>query len=329
MEIYLYTNSINGKPYVGKTEVTSVQRWKGHLGDVRSGSQRYFHRAIRKYGEDAFARQILERDVPTIERLNELETAWIYLMDSKAPHGYNMSDGGEGQSGFHFSKASRQKMSASSKGRKFSAEHKRKIGDQSRGRVVSSKTRKKLSRKIKAKWQEDEQYRSRSLTWLKSDRHRELVSQSGKGRVYPPEFGEKISARMKGKMAGSLNPFYGKQHSPESIQKMSEAKQGSTASEETRAKMRIASKKRWEDPEERKKFGDKIRGKHHSLETRAKIKASLNSPEVQARLSAVHSNPSEELRYKFGSGRRGKPHKPETIAKMKAAWALRKQRQLA
>ena len=107
---------------------------------------------------------------------------------------------------------------------------------------------------------------------------------------------------------------------------MGEAKQGSTASEETRAKMRIASKKRWEDPEERKKFGDKIRGKHHSLETRAKIKASLNSPEVQARLSAVHSNPSEELRYKFGSGRRGKPHKPETIAKMKAAWALRKQR---
>ena len=244
--IYCATNSVNGKCYVGKTDKpTWASRWASHCHQASHGSQLAFHRAIRKYGPEKFDLQILAH-APAGEQLNKMETIWIFLMGAKGRNGYNLSDGGEGQSGFHFSKASRQKLSTSLKGRKFSAEHRRKIGDKSRGKVLSSKTRRKLSRKIKAKWQEDEQYRDCSLTWLKSDRHRELVSKASKGREYPPEFGRKISAALKGKMAGSLNPFYGKQHSPESIRKMSEARQGIIASEETRAKMSAAGKKRWE-----------------------------------------------------------------------------------
>jgi group I intron endonuclease len=96
MFIYLATNRVNGKPYVGKTEKTLETRWKWHLNSARKGGPNLIHRALRKYGDDAFSLQIIERDVPTKERLAELEAIWIILMNSKIPNGYNMSDGGDG-----------------------------------------------------------------------------------------------------------------------------------------------------------------------------------------------------------------------------------------
>ena len=49
--VYLITNTVNGKVYVGQTINGLSKRWKGHKNDVRNGSQNPLHRAIRKYGE--------------------------------------------------------------------------------------------------------------------------------------------------------------------------------------------------------------------------------------------------------------------------------------
>lgn len=96
--IYVHTNLINGKKYVGMTEKTMMERWAVHIKDSRSriGKKsycRYFHSAIRKYGEDAFAHEVLEVVVGK-DVADEAERHWIAQLNCRAPHGYNIAAGG-------------------------------------------------------------------------------------------------------------------------------------------------------------------------------------------------------------------------------------------
>jgi group I intron endonuclease len=54
MLIYEAINKVNGKAYVGLTSTTLEKRKAAHLRSARSGSNAYFHKAIRKYGPDNF-----------------------------------------------------------------------------------------------------------------------------------------------------------------------------------------------------------------------------------------------------------------------------------
>jgi hypothetical protein len=53
--VYLITNTVNGKRYVGKTHRASRKRWADHCSAAKRGSQYPLHCAIRKYDKDAFA----------------------------------------------------------------------------------------------------------------------------------------------------------------------------------------------------------------------------------------------------------------------------------
>jgi group I intron endonuclease len=92
MFVYLITNTINGKRYVGQTKNTLEQRWKSHRS--RSGCT-ILYNAIQKYGADNF---IVESicEPPTVELAHEMEKYFIVVYNSKTPNGYNMTDGGEG-----------------------------------------------------------------------------------------------------------------------------------------------------------------------------------------------------------------------------------------
>jgi group I intron endonuclease len=58
--IYLITNMVNGKYYVGQHKSVEPQiRWKKHLVSARGGSPYALHSAIRKYGEDNFKIELL------------------------------------------------------------------------------------------------------------------------------------------------------------------------------------------------------------------------------------------------------------------------------
>ena len=57
MGIYLITNRINGKKYVGQSK-NIKQRWKEHISRERNTM---IHNAIKKYGEENFYFKILER----------------------------------------------------------------------------------------------------------------------------------------------------------------------------------------------------------------------------------------------------------------------------
>ncbi len=99
MYIYVVTNLINGKQYVGKTCKTVEEQWKNHLEKARAGKRNHLYRAIRKYGSNVFVAEGLTT-CSTIEQLNELEKMWIILLRTYSlDSGYNMTFGGDGCSG--------------------------------------------------------------------------------------------------------------------------------------------------------------------------------------------------------------------------------------
>jgi group I intron endonuclease len=91
--IYLVTNKVNGKIYVGQTGLTIEERFKSHIWSRNKDD--HFHAAIRKYGEDAFVIQELGK-FESLEEANNAESLWIISLrsyDSKI--GYNTKFGGE------------------------------------------------------------------------------------------------------------------------------------------------------------------------------------------------------------------------------------------
>ena len=117
MLIYKVTNQINHKSYVGKTELSFNIRKSNHLSDARRGYEFAFHRALRKYGEEAFVWEIIETDIEDKTLLDDRERYYIALYESFGPKGYNMSEGGEGQTGWVPSNNTRAKWSEQRKGR--------------------------------------------------------------------------------------------------------------------------------------------------------------------------------------------------------------------
>lgn len=114
--IYLITNLVNGKRYVGKIILTLAKRWSLHKSDARRGTGFPISRAIRKYGAKNFSIEVLALAVP--RRLDGLEKKFIKylntLVDNKC--GYNSDEGGRGNRGF-FSKETRLKIAAVQKAR--------------------------------------------------------------------------------------------------------------------------------------------------------------------------------------------------------------------
>ena len=80
-----------GKVYIGITKRKPQKRWKGGLGYE---SNRYFFRAIQKYGWDNFKHEILETNLTQAEA-SERERYFIKLYNSTNPDcGYNIEAGG-------------------------------------------------------------------------------------------------------------------------------------------------------------------------------------------------------------------------------------------
>lgn len=124
--IYIATNQINLKSYVGLT-TDFEKRKREHL---RTKAGTHFHKALRKYGADAFEWRVLEDGIPE-SRLGNREELWIAYYDS-CNNGYNSTHGGE--YGGIPSDETRAKMSVSQRGRTQTEEAKAKISQANKGR---------------------------------------------------------------------------------------------------------------------------------------------------------------------------------------------------
>lgn len=117
-QVYVHTNIVNGKNYVGQTTAGMENRWKLHLRCARSTKTPAYAgliaRAIRKYGVDAFEHHVLSV-VGSQARLDNLEKVWIILLQAKTPTGYNLADGGYAAAGHKVSSEVRARLSAATK----------------------------------------------------------------------------------------------------------------------------------------------------------------------------------------------------------------------
>lgn len=96
--IYLITNDINNKQYIGKTEYETIdKRWKEHLRDYQKDrcKQRPLYKAMNKYGIEHFHIQAIEY-ILLNEDLVEKEIYWINKYNTYQ-NGYNATKGGDGK----------------------------------------------------------------------------------------------------------------------------------------------------------------------------------------------------------------------------------------
>lgn len=140
-QIYLITNIVSGKIYIGQTISSLTKRFRDHYHYAirkRKQNDSVFCKAIRKYGRENFKIECICMSLDK-DALNEAEI--ILIKDYKCQDrniGYNIQHGGQlSSTGRKASEETRRKLSESHKGYKHTEEQKRKISLASKGRVHS------------------------------------------------------------------------------------------------------------------------------------------------------------------------------------------------
>jgi group I intron endonuclease len=181
MIIYKTTNLLNGKVYIGQDS---------HNNPNYLGSGILLIRAIKKYGRENFKKEVIDI-AESLEDLNEKEIYWIKFCNCKTPNGYNLTDGGEGSTGFIFSEQSKRKLSEIRRGKKrkpCSEERKKKISEGCKGKNTGeSNPAKRLEVRQKIS---------------KNNPNKRLEVREKKRKLKPEGFGQKVSERQKGKKRG-------------------------------------------------------------------------------------------------------------------------------
>ena len=98
--VYMHTNVLTGKSYVGITYQGMRRRWKQHVAQATCIAKRNtvrFHNAIAKHGPDCWIHSVLET-CAGLNEANEAEKKWIAELQTHTT-GYNSTIGGDGVTG--------------------------------------------------------------------------------------------------------------------------------------------------------------------------------------------------------------------------------------
>lgn len=142
MFVYLITNKLNGKQYVGQTIGTIEGRWRRHTWPCNAKSGRMpISLAISKYGKENFLVEKLG-EYESLDELNAAEKAFADALNTWSPNGYNLKAGnGIGA----MSEVTKEKIRKANLGRKVSDETRWRLSASHVGLRRSEATRQKLS----------------------------------------------------------------------------------------------------------------------------------------------------------------------------------------
>lgn len=172
--VYMLTNRLNGKRYIGVTTHTLKKRLWEHYREADKGNKFPLYRAMRKYGTDNFDITLLYEAVDHREMM-AVERGLIAAYGTYRFGGYNATLGGQG-----------------SRGLKFSPEVLRLISEKSRGRKFSDKARKNMSDAQKrARAERPEEYFSKDSAKMKgktrSEEDKEKKAEAARRYAQSPE----------------------------------------------------------------------------------------------------------------------------------------------
>lgn len=206
--IYKHT-SPSDKVYIGITCQSVERRWRDGKGYEL---QKYFYRAIEKYGWDNFKHEILYENLEE-RQAKVLEMSLIFYYDSTNPKlGYNLTKGGEGHFGYSPTEETRKKLSETHKGRTpwnkgktdvFSEETRKKISEASKGRHLSDESKKKISEANKGSERTEEE--RRKISEKAKERYKNKENNPMFGKHHTEETKKKLSESHKGKNVGKNN----------------------------------------------------------------------------------------------------------------------------
>lgn len=199
--IYVATNTVTGKQYVGLTTAGVMRRWSNHVTHSRS-PKTHFHKAIAKYGPSAFR---IEEYASAVDKmfLAQLEKDVILQL---AP-AYNQTNGGEVTFGRKYDDATKEQIRLSNIGKKRTAEQRERNGQQKRDWFAKNPEQKvaAAARLAKARLLVDEEKRkkaagdsARNRAW--SEESRAKLSAACMGRRYGQEIISRIAESKKRKI---------------------------------------------------------------------------------------------------------------------------------
>ncbi len=190
--IYKHTCLISNKSYIGVTGKTLEARWNQHrCAALSRNSPLKFHRAIRKYGPDAWSSEILWI-AESWEDALRLEREEIERLDT-VEHGYNLTKGGEGTLGRKPSDETRAKIGAANRGRK---KHPDAIERTARGNRGKKRTRVQC-----------DNIRNSLKGHSVSDETRAKIGAANKGNRHPPELLAQITEKITGENSKIAKSF--------------------------------------------------------------------------------------------------------------------------
>lgn len=186
--IYKITNRTDNKQYVGQTtKARPTDRFSQHkylaTHPEKETSPSYLHRAMYKDGVENFSFEIIEE--VNNDKLNDREKYWIQQLNTYVPNGYNLTIGGDGTPGYARIQSEDEKKHKSEIMKQYFIDHPEK----------------------------KDEIRARTTMLWQNQEYRDKVTNSNK------EFYKNHPDKFK----GENNPFYGKHHTEESLQKIREA----------------------------------------------------------------------------------------------------------
>lgn len=285
--VYLITNLVNDKVYVGQTWRRVTIRWCQHKSDAAAGSLTHLHRAIRGYAPENFAIALLGFSA-TQEGLDNMERMWIAVLGSaNRKIGYNLTFGGV--SGRPTAETI-QKMSEAKKKNWENPEYRDKMTDISTHLSGEPERREKMSGESKARWQNPD-FREQMIFGIIAT-------------LATPEVKAKKSAAMAQVWENPAHRAV--------IQK---------GISNSQAKKSASMKKKWEDPAYREKRAETFSRPEVKQKQSEATKARMADPEVRKRLSeavqAQHNDPVQKEKHRIATATA--LNKPGVKAKIKTA----------